>query len=655
MRAVLLFGLLAVAAIAPALAGPSAAEPASDLATAKQAAATKALAYLAGVAAGNGATGDGLVEAIEGLGIDPALWPTPANNVLDRLYIPLVGTTGNDPIREIQAYAQSGYPMDAGGRDLVADLRAAWDSSPQGIGQATFTALGLHAAGLPDSDATIQDAVSALRGGQATGGFWVCDAAVPPQDVDCTGFALTALAAVHALTPELGSLSKAFLDRSRNADGGYEEHPDPATPGPSNADSTVWAVNGYRALGEPEPEACWRFVLSRQQADGSFAWERPGEDDLKHIKRNFATKEVLANLWTSFADWPTWTPAPDAPATAHVDVPTALKAPAPFTAADWSADGPSSVSASGTSASLVLPEAGAWTLRIDARGPGAHSRARLPLQAVNDPPVFHRIDALDLQAGDTLDWTPQVTDPEGQPLAIAWTVAGESGTGAIRLGFPQPGAWQATVKATDPHGSSATLTVPVRVHPVAQGSSEPATEPVAQAVESPPPAASPGLDVEELATTLPLPAAYSPPATPAVAGSAVVLPTIGLHAGWSSHDGVVDVEAAADPAAYVMLSWCDAAGCHEEAVVEGHAYLPAGVELRDVLVRARVGTQEETASLGDILTLGEAPSAPLSEGTPAEASAVDAARSGWAMPLAVLGLVLGAVLAAVAVASVGRK
>jgi hypothetical protein len=621
---------LAIASLAPALADTT--PPSTDLAAAKQAAAANGLAYLAGVAAGGGATSDGIVEAVEGLGLDPGLWPTPQDNVLDRLFIPAVGTTGNDPIREIEAYAQSGYPLAVGGRDLVAELRAAWDSSPQGVGQAAFTVLGLHAAGLPDTDPTLQDAVAALRGGQAAGGFWVCDAAVPPQDVDCTGFALTALAAAHALTPELGSLSKAFLDHSRNADGSYEEHPDPRAPGPGNSDSTVWAINGYRALGEPEPEACWRFILSRQQADGSFAWERPGEDDGKHIKRNFATKDVLANLWTSFAQWPVQAPMPVAAGPVHADVPAPVEAPSSFAGVQWSAfrpAGPGAVSATGTSATLVLPEPGAWTLHADARGPGVHSRAKVPLQARNDPPALHPLGPVELDVGETLDWAPQAMDPEGQPLALSWALAGQSGTGPLRVGPTPSGTWIATLTATDPHGASSTLSVPVRV----RGS--------APSVEALWPAAgpAPGVAVEQ------------PPERDLAVPPPV--PPIGLRASWTSHDGVVDVEAGADRDAYLMLSWCDAAGCHEEAVVEGHAFLPAGMELRDVQVTARLGPQVETSALGDLLApVDSGPASPApAEPSPRHVERNPAAALG---ALSVLSLALAAALMAVA-ASIRRR
>lgn len=612
--AVLLLASVLVASLAPAHAETASAPAAQpSLAAAKQAAAAGGLAYLATVAAGNAAVSDGLVEAIEGVGFDPGLWPTPENNVLDRLYVPALGTTGNDPIREIHAYAQTGYPTTVGGRDLVADLRDAWGASAQTVGQASFTILGLHAAGLPDADPTIQDAVATLRGGQATGGFWVCDAAIPPQDVDCTGFALTALAAVHALTPAVGTLSKAFLDHARNADGGYEEHPDPARPGRSNTDSTVWAINGYRALGQPEPEECWRFILGKQNADGSFAWQAPGE---QAITRTFATKEILASLWSSFAAWPTRASAPVGHGPVHADVASAFALPEAFTSATWAATGPdgAAFTATGTATTLAFPRPGDWTVHVDAQGAGLHARDRLDVRALNDPPAFAGTGPLEAVAGDAWEWSPPVADPEGQSLSLAWSVAGQQGTGPVRAVLPS-GLWQATVTATDPHGASATLKVPVH----ARGALPAASAPVTPAAFETEPITLPAIEsvaIEFAAggPSTPEPIAdrptdnASPPATEAAPRSPdpllpvepVALPSVGLEAAWTSHDGVLDVAATADPAAYLTVSWCDGTGCHEDAVVEGHAFFPAGSELRDVQVQARLGGQVETASLGDL-------------------------------------------------------
>jgi hypothetical protein len=462
-HAVPLAALLLLATALPA----AHAGPAPDLATLKAAALPKALAYLTGLA--NDPNHDlnvpYLIEAVEGAGLDPGLWPTADASLLDRLVVPALGTVGNDPIREIEAYAQTGYdPRSFAGRDLVADLKAAWPMSLQGVGQASFTILGLHAAGLPDGDPVIGDAVQSLQGGQAAGGAWLCsmpDRVSLVEDVDCTGFALTALASVHALLPSTAALAKAWLDQARNPDGSYEEHPNPADPGAGNVDSTIWAINGYRAVEAPEPEASWRFLLSLQRGDGGFAWKAsdPGDSE-------FATEEIVASLATAFHAWPTYRDAVVAVPALHADVPAQVAVSGPFTAAAWRVlDGSdASAPASGTSATLKLTQPGPAQLHVDAQGQGVHHRERVRLAVANDPPAFADLPA-QVSANRVVPFRlqPAVTDPEGQPVALAWALDGQPGQGPIEAAFPALGTHTLRLTATDPHGAAASAEVAVAV------------------------------------------------------------------------------------------------------------------------------------------------------------------------------------------------
>jgi len=648
VRVRVLAGLLVLALLSSVLPHAAAAPSPPSLDARKQAAADSGLAYLAGVAAGQGATSDGMLEAIEGVGLDPGTWPSAEDNVLDRLYIPAVGTPGNDPIREIEAYAQTGYDLHPGGRDLVAELRQAWDGSAQGVGQAAFTVLGLHAAGLPDADATIQDAAATLRSGQATGGFWVCDAALPPQDVDCTGFALTALASVHALTPGVASLSKAFLDGSRNPDGGYEEHPDQAHPGPSNTDSTIWAINAYRAIGAPEPQASWDFILDRQDGDGSFQWQGPGE---QAITRTFATKEVLASLWSSFATWPTTAHTVPSLAAAHANVPATFGLDGFGESVAWSAqgDGAGPVEASGARPQLTFPTPGDWTLHVDAHSGATHERLRIPVTVGNDPPAFHGPDAIDAWAGQPFALDPRASDPEGQPVEVTWTLGDRAGRGDLQATLDAPGVWTATFAARDPFGASANLTVAITVHPAMPPSSPDAVVP----------GGAPALPAAEADATGtdPDPSVPQPATTPSLAPTTVPVPPPHLAASWSLHDGVVDVAASADAAYYLTLAWCDLQGCHEQAVVEGHAFLPAGLDLTGVTVQARLdGKESARQALGDIPAAASA-TAPAAAGpprwsTPHAAEPVPVAL-GWVLD-GVVAVLLAGVLVAVARRRPGR-
>jgi hypothetical protein len=458
MRALLLAALLAAALLAPA----AHADPAPSLGLLKPAALAKALDYLEGLALAG--PGDAyLVEAVQGAGLDPGLWPTPAHNVLDTLDIPSVGPASTapphpDPTRALHAYLQSGYnPHDVGGRDLVADLKAQWPQSLQTVGFATFTILGLHAAGLPDSDPVIQDAVLSLQGGQTSAGAWICGLG---PSVDCTGFALTALDAVHALLPSTAALSGSWLDQVRHADGGYQENPDPLHPARSNTQSTIWAINGYRAIGAPEPEACWRFLLSMQRPDGSFLLSANQTD-----ATGWPTKEVVASFTRPFNVWPVYHAATALVPALHADVPARLSIAEPaFTAAAWRALGPGEATGQGTTTSLTLGQPGAWTVAVEAQGAGTHHRERIPATVLNDPPAFSALPAfLPADRVAQLTFTPQATDPEGQPVAVAWSLDGVPGQGAVAATFTALGSHTLHLTATDPHGATAEADVPVVV------------------------------------------------------------------------------------------------------------------------------------------------------------------------------------------------
>ncbi|HEX2066963.1 MAG TPA: hypothetical protein VHI93_09145, partial [Candidatus Thermoplasmatota archaeon] len=436
-----------------------------SVAALKEAALPKALAYLEAFAERQGRGDEYLVEAIEGAGLNPGLWPTRAANILDSTRIPAVvrpANDTNDPIREIAAYAQTGYPLHVGGRDLVADLKAEWAGSPQGVGQAAFTILGLHAAGLPDSDPVIQERVRNLQAGQAAGGAWLCPVSNVGlvQSVDCTGMALTALAAVHALLPSTASLAKAWLDQVRNPDGGYQYNPNMAVP-ESNTQSTIWAINGYRAVGASEPEASWRYILGLQQADGSFA-HSAGRPTDKHA---WPTKEIVASFWRSFATWPVHSPAGVLLPPLHAGVPAILSLSDPrLTQVTWVATGPAGTAASGHTATLALDAPGPWDLAIDARGDGVHHRERLGATVHNDPPAFMGLPAkLVADRVAPLAFTALSADPEGQAVTLAWSLDGTPGEGPIVARFDALGSHTLRLVATDPHGAEAVAEVAIEV------------------------------------------------------------------------------------------------------------------------------------------------------------------------------------------------
>jgi energy-coupling factor transport system substrate-specific component len=130
-------------------------------------------------------------------------------------------------------------PRSFGGRDLLAALQR--DVRPDGsvwdqVNLTSFAVLALRAASVAPAARTR----SWLVHQQSSDGGFSFATAGGGSDVDDTGAALEALgpgrSAVHAVS---------FLRRQQNPDGGFPSEPG----GPSNAQSTAWAVQGLLAAG----------------------------------------------------------------------------------------------------------------------------------------------------------------------------------------------------------------------------------------------------------------------------------------------------------------------------------------------------------------------------------------------------------------------
>ncbi len=128
-----------------------------------------------------------------------------------------------------------------------------------------FWALAAHALGVP-----ADDVVQALVDLQQPDGSFPCQFGY--RSLDCTGFAVAALAAHGALERiDLESLRINVMEH-RGADGAYSD----GRIG-SNTHSTAWAVTIMNALGTPDPGAeAW--ILSAQQEDGSIHRTPRGND-----------------------------------------------------------------------------------------------------------------------------------------------------------------------------------------------------------------------------------------------------------------------------------------------------------------------------------------------------------------------------------------
>ena len=137
-----------------------------------------------------------------------------------------------------------------------------------------------------------------------------------------------------------------------------------------------------------------------------------------------------------------------------------------------------SVALSGSTATVTAVGAGTATITVTALDPGGLSAAvggNVTVVEPNRPPaaVLPVAPPLTAVVGDTirLDVSPFFSDPDGDPLTYSATssntsIATVSVTGSVVSGAAVGvGSTTLTVTATDPEGLSASLSVPVTVHP----------------------------------------------------------------------------------------------------------------------------------------------------------------------------------------------
>lgn len=256
MRALTVAGalLLAVPAVA--------ATPHSD--------AEAALAYLAGTRSPDGAFDPALapllVEAASAVGKDPRLWPDPQHPALDSVRMP-----GNGPLlarlRPAHAMALARGPDPALAEELLSTSRDGQLGEPGLLNDDAWGLISLHALGVAGSEGRLQSSAMFLAAHQGRDGGWSWSTS-GTSETDMTGMVLTALASVHALNGTVPGRAAAFLEAQAGADGGY-----PASPaGPANCDSTVWAIQGLRALQQPVPPSAWAYLRGLRRPDGGFAY-----------------------------------------------------------------------------------------------------------------------------------------------------------------------------------------------------------------------------------------------------------------------------------------------------------------------------------------------------------------------------------------------
>jgi energy-coupling factor transport system substrate-specific component len=149
--------------------------------------------------------------------------------------------------RTILALRAAGVPARAGGRDLVAELRAGQRANGSFAGLVNTTAfavMALRAAGRPGSDGAVRRAGRWLAGqANADGGFNFAGRG-GASGADDTGSALQGLAAAGLQRTGVVRRAAGWLVHHQNADGGFS-----LQGGSSNAQSTAWAVQGLIAAG----------------------------------------------------------------------------------------------------------------------------------------------------------------------------------------------------------------------------------------------------------------------------------------------------------------------------------------------------------------------------------------------------------------------
>jgi hypothetical protein len=175
-------------------------------------------------------------------------------------------------------------PRTVAGGDLVAAAWGRYDPATGKFGATVWdqawAMIGLAATG----EAIPPAAVDFLAGARSPRGGWGFTAGADEADADSTGLAIQALraAGMPSASPPIAEALD-FLDRSQSTDGGWSHG------GPSNANSTAYAVQGILAAGEDPQAGRWRvdpsggdpagganpvaFLLSTQRAEGHFAFD----------------------------------------------------------------------------------------------------------------------------------------------------------------------------------------------------------------------------------------------------------------------------------------------------------------------------------------------------------------------------------------------
>jgi energy-coupling factor transport system substrate-specific component len=177
------------------------------------------------------------------------------------------------------------------GGDLLSRLaryRSSDGSFEELVNITAFAVFALRAAGHSSSDPAVRAAAGWIERQQNRDGGFSFAAHGAASDVDDTAAALQALVDAGARDGVAIARATAYLVRAQNADGGYPQQPG----GPSNAQSTAWAVQGLIAAGR-SPRSVRRGR---------------GRSPLEYLEALIAPNGSVQYTWTS-AQTPVWVTA----------------------------------------------------------------------------------------------------------------------------------------------------------------------------------------------------------------------------------------------------------------------------------------------------------------------------------------------------------
>lgn len=242
------------------------------------AAAERGLEFLADRAATSGPLAANIAEAAAANGHDPAAWP-PGDPVAARVVVPGDGASNISLLRPLRALALAGDPRAGPVGDLTervaAHLNADGYGDPATLNDDAYAVLALSAARPLDDAGRWGPIRRHLEANQHPEGGWGWAVGSPPG-TDTTGLVVEALFAAGGAAPVTNDAAAAFLDRTRDADGGFAESPG----GQRNCESTVWGIRASARLGRPTDADDWDFLLGLQGRDGGFAHLEGGRPDL---------------------------------------------------------------------------------------------------------------------------------------------------------------------------------------------------------------------------------------------------------------------------------------------------------------------------------------------------------------------------------------